>query len=320
MGGLTQEEAGYQPKTSVILGGIGTACWCVQILPQIWKNWRRHTTTGVPGFMLFLWASAMPFFGAYSIIQGFNLAIQTQPQIFCFLCLLCWSQSLFYANNYRPWQAILIALATGAGFAAIEIALVFGIRIPYDRGVNWPVTALGAWACAILNFGLVLPYYEAYQAGWRFIGLSFRFVAIDFAGALFSLLSLTTQHSWDKFGGASYIIVMILEIGFVVVQVSWIWRNRGDIRAAIAVDKTYDEYMATREEQRKADKGPGKTVDNTGGEWDQRSIGWLSTTPSRKYLPQTGRSLEEDTVGADCLRKEQPSSSAQHLDLEKQEL
>lgn len=73
MGPTTQQDAGSQPKVntrrriiliiltvlkvSLVFGGIGTACWCIQILPQIWKNWRRHTTTGVPGFMLLLWAS-----------------------------------------------------------------------------------------------------------------------------------------------------------------------------------------------------------------------------------------------------------------------
>lgn len=96
-----------------------------------------------------------------------------------------------------------------------------------------------------------MPYYEAYKEGWRFIGLSFRFVAIDFAGAVLSLASLATQHTWDKFGGATYIIVMILEIGFVIIQLSWIWRKRETIRAARAEGKTYDEYvMAKTRKQR----------------------------------------------------------------------
>jgi len=238
------QAAAAQPQVSVILGGIGTACWCIQIFPQIWKNWRRHTTTGVPGHMLLLWASAMPFFGAYCIIQENNLAIQAQPQIFCFLCLLCWSQTLYYAKNFRPWLALLTAFATMAGFAAIELALVFGIRIPYRNGTQWPLTFLGAWACALLNFGLIVPYYQAYKEGWRFIGLSFRFVAIDFTGAVLSLASLATQNTWDKFGGATYIIVMILEIGLVLIQLSWVWRKRDIIRAARAEGKTYDEYVA----------------------------------------------------------------------------
>jgi hypothetical protein len=124
-------------------------------------------------------------------------------------------------------------------------------QIPYRNGTQWPLTVLGAWACAILNLGLLLPYYEAYKEGWRFIGLSFRFIAIDFSGALFSLVSLATQSKWDKFGGATYIIVMILEIGLVVIQLSWIWRNRKTIRAARAEGKTFDEYVAAKKAKRK---------------------------------------------------------------------
>ena len=89
-----------------------------------------------------------------------------------------------------------------------------------------------------------MPYYQAYKEGWRFIGLSFRFVAIDFTGAVLSLASLATQNTWDKFGGATYIIVMILEIGLVLIQLSWVWRKRDIIRAARAEGKTYDEYVA----------------------------------------------------------------------------
>jgi hypothetical protein len=171
-------------------------------------------------------------------------------------------------RKFRPWQAVLTALATGAGFATIEIALVFGIRvrpntmlrpasglihkqIPYNKGTQWPLTLLGAWACVLLNFGLLVPFYQAYKDDWRFIGLSFRFVAIDFAGALFSLVSLATQHRWDKFGGATYIIVMILEIGLVIVQLRWFWCNRQIIRAARAEGKTFDEYVAAKEVKRK---------------------------------------------------------------------
>lgn len=38
-------------------------------------------------------------------------------------------RSLTIYRKFRPWQAILTAFATMAGFAAIELALVFGIRV-----------------------------------------------------------------------------------------------------------------------------------------------------------------------------------------------
>lgn len=42
-----------------VLGTIGTVFWCVQILPQLWYNYRRKNTDGLPVSMMFLWAICM---------------------------------------------------------------------------------------------------------------------------------------------------------------------------------------------------------------------------------------------------------------------
>jgi hypothetical protein len=42
-----------------VLGTIGTVLWCIQLLPQIWSNWRRKDTEGLPQLMLLLWGVCM---------------------------------------------------------------------------------------------------------------------------------------------------------------------------------------------------------------------------------------------------------------------
>jgi hypothetical protein len=97
------------------------ACSCkslswLQLIPQIWTNWRTKATEGLPGSMMFLWAlckfgpcsnthlcplanmdlqGGVPF-GAYGIIQNWNIPIQIQPQVFMCLCLTAWVQTLIY--------------------------------------------------------------------------------------------------------------------------------------------------------------------------------------------------------------------------------
>ncbi len=49
------------PQTSIpvaanVLGTIGTVFWCVQLVPQVWYNWKQKRTDGLPGLMMFLWA------------------------------------------------------------------------------------------------------------------------------------------------------------------------------------------------------------------------------------------------------------------------
>ncbi|KAI4271280.1 MAG: hypothetical protein L6R38_006896, partial [Xanthoria sp. 2 TBL-2021] len=57
------------PIAANVLGTIGTVFWCIQLIPQIWYNWKQKKTDGLPGLMMFLWAvSAVPF-GVYAIVQ-----------------------------------------------------------------------------------------------------------------------------------------------------------------------------------------------------------------------------------------------------------
>ncbi|KAJ5785901.1 uncharacterized protein N7503_011113 [Penicillium pulvis] len=61
---------------SNVLGTIGTVLWCVQLIPQIWYNWRRKKTDGFPATMMFLWASCSVPMGAYLILQRVNIPLQ----------------------------------------------------------------------------------------------------------------------------------------------------------------------------------------------------------------------------------------------------
>ncbi|TID27039.1 pq loop repeat-containing protein [Venturia nashicola] len=214
-----------------------------KIIPQIYKNWRRHSTEGVPGWMVFSWAIAMVPFGAYVTIQNLNMAIKVQPQLFCSLCLICWGQTLYYAKRYKPWQAALTILGTGASFASIQLILVFTLRIPYAKGISWPVTTLGIIGAVLINFGLIGPFIDAYKRDWRIIGVSFRFLSIDFAGAVFSLLSLCFQDTLDKEAAGSYITVMVLETGICFIQCSWLVRKWGVLREARRKGKSFDEFV-----------------------------------------------------------------------------
>lgn len=58
-----------------VLGTIGTVFWCIQLIPQIWYNWRRKKTDGLPQLMMLLWAACplipvfTPFLFASSLLM-----------------------------------------------------------------------------------------------------------------------------------------------------------------------------------------------------------------------------------------------------------
>ena len=79
-----------------ILGAIGTVCWCINLLPQVWSNYRQKSTDGLPAPMLILWAASGVLSGVYAIVQDFNVALLVQPQCFTVLGGITWAQCLTY--------------------------------------------------------------------------------------------------------------------------------------------------------------------------------------------------------------------------------
>jgi uncharacterized protein with PQ loop repeat len=49
-------QANGHTIAATILGLIGTIFWCIQLMPQIYYNWRRKCTDGLPALMMMLWA------------------------------------------------------------------------------------------------------------------------------------------------------------------------------------------------------------------------------------------------------------------------
>lgn len=56
-----QPEPERIPPAANVLGTIGTVLWCIQLVPQIWHNWRNKKTDGLPLTMLFLWGACTDF-------------------------------------------------------------------------------------------------------------------------------------------------------------------------------------------------------------------------------------------------------------------
>jgi len=237
------------PQTSIplaanVLGTIGTVCWCVQLIPQIWRNWRTKKTDGLPGLMVMMWASCAVPFGIYAIVQNFNIPLQVQPQCFGLLSLVCWGQTLIYHDGWRVWTATLTTGLLAVSFGCLEALFVLTLRGPYARGVSWPLTVMAIIASVILALGLIPPYFELAKRKGRVIGIDFIFLTVDWFGAFFSLMALVAQNTFDYLGGSLYIVCLFLELGIFFSQIIWLYRTRHIRHLAKKCGKTYDEYIA----------------------------------------------------------------------------
>ncbi|KAL8856583.1 MAG: hypothetical protein Q9178_006812 [Gyalolechia marmorata] len=203
---------GEIPVSANVLGTIGTVFWCIQLIPQIWYNWKQKKTDGLPGLMMFTWAvSAVPFGVAW-----------------------------------RVWTASLLAAGIGALFGGIQLLLVLTLRGPYSRGVEWPMTLVGVISAVLLAGGLIPPYFEIAKRNGRVVGINFIFLSIDWLGAFFSLMALVAQRTFDVLGGVQYIVVLLLEAGIFVSHLLFLLRTRSLRRRAKDTNTPFDHLPEAR--------------------------------------------------------------------------
>ncbi|KAF1943846.1 PQ loop repeat protein [Clathrospora elynae] len=244
------------PQTSIpvaanVLGTIGTVCWCVQLAPQIWRNYRTKSTEGLPASMMLIWSmSAVPF-GVYAISQQFNIPLIVQPQCFCVLCGVSWAQCLVYGRKWRTWTASLLLFALLVVFAALETGLTFAVRPAYSNGISWPVLLIGIVAFITLISGYLPIPFELLKRRGRVVGIDFVFLSIDWCGAFFSLMALVAQTEFDVLFGTMYALCCTIEMTMVASHLIWRLRTREMRTRAKAAGQTFDEFEESAQWQAK---------------------------------------------------------------------
>ena len=132
---------------------------------------------------------------------------------------------MYYQRRWKLGVVISTCSVMLAACAGIEVALVLVLRLRYDRGLSWPMTAIGIIAVVILLAAFVPTLFGLIGRRGRVVGLSFMFLLIDSSRALFSLLSLGTivENAFSGFTGLTWIVVaqQTFNIEFVTLYVLW---------------------------------------------------------------------------------------------------
>lgn len=207
-----------------VLATAGTVFWCIQLVPQIIRNYKVKDCEGLPPLMMFLWAaSGVPFSIYFFGIDG-SIPLRIQPQLFTFFCTVAWLQTLYYPPIRMSWKKIL---AFGASFtlisAGLEAGFIVWLRPVYRHGTEWPMLIFGIIASVLLAIGLLPPYFELAKRKGRVIGINFVFLTMDSTGALLSMLSILVG-TFDVMSMVLYAIVLAMEIGIFTSHTIWYLR------------------------------------------------------------------------------------------------
>lgn len=231
-----------------VLGTIGTILWCIQLTPQIFRNYKHKDCTGLPPLMMFMWAFSGVPFSIYFFGTDASIPLRIQPQLFTFFCTISWAQTLFYPpmklNKRKLVIYLVLFLVVSIG---LEVGLILWLRPLHRRGITWPMLVVGIVASVLLAVGLIPPYFELAKRKGRVVGFNFFFLAMDSGGALFSMLSVIVGDM-DVMSLILYAIVLGMEMGIFASQIFW-YLNGG--RQVIREEKlalVADEDASVKEE------------------------------------------------------------------------
>lgn len=247
----------YNAVAENVLGTIGTVLWCIQLVPQIIRNYRVKNCEGLPPTMMFLWAaSGVPFSIYFFGIDG-SIPLRIQPQLFTFFCLVSWVQVLYYPPTQIPRKKLIL---TTAAFVLVSVGLEVGfilwLRPLHRRGIKWPMLVIGIIATVLLGIGLIPPYFELAKRKGRVIGINFVFLTMDSSGALFSMLSIVVGK-FDVLSCILYAVVLALELGIFSSHLIW-WLRFG--KDAPKESELLEMEEKARKEKEKEREAQGKEV------------------------------------------------------------
>ncbi|WPK24314.1 hypothetical protein PUMCH_001582 [Australozyma saopauloensis] len=227
-----------------VLGTIGTILWCVQLVPQIIRNYRVKDCTGLPQVMMFLWAACGVPFSIYFMGTDALIPLKIQPQLFTFFCTISWIQTLYYPPVQLPFRRLALYVGSFLAVAVgCEVGFILWLRPLYQRDIKWPMLLMGIAASILLVLGLIPPYFEMAKRNGRVVGINFVFLAMDASGALFSMLSVVIGNM-DIMSLILYALVLAMELGIFSGSLYWYLTGGREI---IRQEKL--------EEQRKSENG-----------------------------------------------------------------
>lgn len=231
-----------------VLGTIGTVCWCIQLIPQIIRNYKVKNCEGLPPLMMFLWAASGVPFSIYFIGIDGSIPLQIQPQLFTFFCLVSWVQSLYYPPVSLPKKKLVIYLTSFLVISVgLEAGLIMWLRPVQRGGKTWPLLIIGIIASILLAAGLIPPYFELAKRRGRVVGINFVFLSLDSMGALLSMCSVIVGNM-DIMSMILYAIVLALEIGIFSSHIFWYTCLGG--RSIIREEKLLSKEEKERENEK----------------------------------------------------------------------
>lgn len=234
-----------------ILSTLGAVFWSIQLIPQIYINYKRKTGDGLQPSMMIAWSLAGLPLGIHNILSQQPIALQVQAEILTCLSLLTWSQVMFYDHKWSFTKCVCLLTILAIFFAAIQCAFIFGFQYSNTSQQDQQriILSMAILAALGLSFGVLRHYYDIYIHK-TVRGIAWSFVALDAAGDLTSLLAVTIKSPADQIAAGIYASELGLWIGIMIAGLLFHAKNYIRSRRQQQINQTTIEIHSNEDELR----------------------------------------------------------------------
>lgn len=135
---------------SQIIEILALVFWSFQLAPQVYKNYRAQSTTGLSSEMMLLWSFGSVCTAITSIGSKYGVILILQPNLFIVFSLTCWVQCYFYENKTKAivygvlMTILLTGIETGVALAFISVG-----------SLSWPFILVNILSLLFFVFGFI---------------------------------------------------------------------------------------------------------------------------------------------------------------------
>ncbi|KAI8084593.1 uncharacterized protein BX664DRAFT_337347 [Halteromyces radiatus] len=203
---------------------FGLVLWSFQMAPQVYKNYKRSSTEGVSPWMMIIWIFSGTVLGNYNIGLGVAIPLIVQPQLFVFICSICFGQELYYGRGWSKTSSWAMYIGTLVVMAGLEVGLTFAFkRAQFDQNER-AIQFFGILPVVSILFGFLPQYWDIFTH-CRVEGVSHLFLFMDFFGSVFSIISLAFRPTIDILSLVNYIGIAIFDAGIFILYYIFQWYN-----------------------------------------------------------------------------------------------
>jgi len=189
---------------SIVFAVVGLVLWSIQLIPQIWLNFKRKTTEGLSVYGFAMWYTATIILGVYLIQTDQLIILVIQAFVFGLLNLIIIFEYLVFDSKFSRVKIVTVMLLLVVIGGIVDVGVYMALQYLPPKTVLLYIVGISTICIMVGGF---FPQFIEIMRLQTIEGISFIFVAIDSIGGLFLAASVFTHPPIDLIAMFNYFAI-----------------------------------------------------------------------------------------------------------------